>query len=542
MPVRVQTPHGVVEFPDGMSEQDMAAALSRLPKAAPSHDAPNSFDVDTERAARGATGIESNSGTLVSPGGGRGTRLDVRKSDKWLYDNTPTIAAGAAAAASGGGVLLPSIAAGGAAYLGARVRGDSREDAAGTGVSQGILTAVPGVFARGFNAAGDFIEDRAVPLVRSALKPAFAELRRRAGIEGVTPAALANKQAKFIVDHQLSTPEQAAALVKSSGREVDDAIRAAESDPNVSPVLDTANRIPRYLNALLRRVERQILPGRDRAAIQNVGRELVNDSPLSQSTASSRMIETLEEGLARGAREALAIERHSPIPAVTTQRPRLVNPNLQRVQNDRARTAIMRDVDPQSEMAGLLQRGSGDEPGRAARTLTGPQNTRHAGSGSQYSAESSRPRALRANVRPSEGAEIVRSKSFYDKDASGGQIAGGKAVERAVRDAIKESVPATRQPLMTQGRAMDAERLLDRSAWRDSNRDSMPGGMGAIAGFANGRPLTGLLLQALKEGQLKAGLAAPRVGRALKGTSGPVSKLDQLIRLAQLAQLQDDDQ
>ena len=36
MPIRVQTPQGVVEFPDGMSEQDMAAALSTLQPESPS--------------------------------------------------------------------------------------------------------------------------------------------------------------------------------------------------------------------------------------------------------------------------------------------------------------------------------------------------------------------------------------------------------------------------------------------------------------------------------------------------------------------------
>lgn len=35
MPIRVQTPHGVVEFPDGMTEQDMAAALTTLPAEPP---------------------------------------------------------------------------------------------------------------------------------------------------------------------------------------------------------------------------------------------------------------------------------------------------------------------------------------------------------------------------------------------------------------------------------------------------------------------------------------------------------------------------
>lgn len=447
---RVRTPQGVVEFPDGMSEQDMAAALSQLPKPAASHsDAPK----------RPEEILAASDENYIQDTTGLGKRA---------MDRLPTIAAGAAAAASGGGVVLPAIAAGGAGFLGARLRGDARPDAAITGATEGLMTFGAGVAGKGLAKAGEFVAGRALPLVRSALKPAFADLRRRAGIEGVTPAALADRQSQFIIDHQLATPEQAAALAKSSGQQVDDAIRTAESDPNVSPVLDTANRIPRYLSAVLRKVEKQILPGKDRAAIQGVGREVVEDSPLSQQVES-------------------------------TTRPSPKKSGFATKWDDTAKPSRSFEAPPPAE------------PG-------------------------ARPRALRAGIRPSEGADIVRSKSFYDKDASGGTIAGGKAVERAIRDAIKESVPAAREPLMTQGRAIDAERLLDRSAWRDANRDAAPGGMGAIAGIANGRPLLGLIMQGLKEGQLAAGLAAPKVGASMQRAGGPVSHIDQLIRAMLLSQ------
>lgn len=412
-------------------------------------------------SVRVAVSHDSPQARPISTGGGRGTGLDVRKSNQWLHDNAPALAATVVGLGTGGASLpLQAIAAGGAGYLGARARGDSREEATGSGIAQGALTGGFGLAAKGISAAGEAVSNRAVPLVRSALKPVLSEVRRRAGIEGVTPNAVANRQAKFIIDHQLSTPEQAAALAKSSGRQVDDAIAAAESNPDVSPVLDTANRIPRYLNAMLRRVERQITPGRDRSAIQNLGREVVEDSPLSQRVASTT--------------------RPSPNPT--------------------------------------------PQPGLNSRPLGAPSTPE----------PGARPRALRANIKPSEGAEIVRSKSFYDKDASGASIAGGKAVERAVRDSIKETVPASREPLMTQGRAMDAERLLDRAAWRDGNRDSMPGGMGAIAGIANGRPLLGLIMQALKEGQLTAGLAAPGAGQSMQRIAPAVSHGDQSVRLLQM--------
>lgn len=128
---------------------------------------------------------------------------------------------------------------------------------------------------RPIRAVGDFIEQRAVPIVRSALKPVWAEVRKRAGVEGQMPSAVANRQAQFIVGHQLRTPEQADALVKSIGQKIDTTL-AGSSGP-----LDTYERVPRYLSQLLKRVERQALPGSDRAAVKATAREVVEDSPLS---------------------------------------------------------------------------------------------------------------------------------------------------------------------------------------------------------------------------------------------------------------------
>lgn len=122
---------------------------------------------------------------------------------------------------------------------------------------------------------GEQVSNRAVPLVRSALKPVWAEVRRRANVEGVLPARVADSIARFVAERQLRTPEQADALVKQLGSQIDD--RLAE----VSTPLDTAQRIPRYLEVLMRRVDRQALPRADRSAVQSAAREVVEDSPLS---------------------------------------------------------------------------------------------------------------------------------------------------------------------------------------------------------------------------------------------------------------------
>jgi len=362
------------------------------------------------------------------------------------------------------GMSVPAAMAvtGGSAYLGERLAGEDRSTAAAQGVGQAALQGVGGGMVR----AGQWVAGKGVPLVQSYLKPRYVELQHRAGIEGGTPQAVARRIAQFVIDHKLTTADKAGALVKASGQQVDDAIAKAESG-QTPPVLDVADRIPRYLNAVLRRIEKQALPARDRTAVQNVGKELVEDSPLSRSTYRPPKPETLEAGLARGVNERMAIARN-------------------------ARQAHLK-TDAKSQFT---------DPGGAY-----PRSVR--------------PRELRTDVKPSEGMEIVRTKSFFDPGASGGQVAGGKAIERAVRDATKAAVPATRAPLLVQGRAMDAQRLLDRGEWLAGNRDTM-GGLSQIMGATSGRGMVGLLMQMLKEGQLRAGIAAPGVGRAIARTGEAV--------------------
>ena len=133
MPIRVQTPHGIVEFPDGTSEQEMAAALSSLGPA----DA-------GEQAARKATGLDSPNGAMVAPGGGRGTQLNVRRSNNWLRENAPTIGATMATLPmGGGGGIIPwalrAAAAGGGGAAGSGLRGDDPSTMAWEGSKQALL-------------------------------------------------------------------------------------------------------------------------------------------------------------------------------------------------------------------------------------------------------------------------------------------------------------------------------------------------------------------------------------------------------------------
>lgn len=82
----------------------------------------------------------------IATGGGRGTGLDVRKSDKWLSDNAPSIG-GALATVATGGATLPivgaigasTLAATGGGALGSLMRGDDARTAASEGATQGLF-------------------------------------------------------------------------------------------------------------------------------------------------------------------------------------------------------------------------------------------------------------------------------------------------------------------------------------------------------------------------------------------------------------------
>ena len=453
MPIRVKLPNGEVRvFPDGTTDEEIDAIMAQE-----GGDRPLTTPDDTDSGAAPTLSLRER---LEQQYPGVGKVLDEYEGPR----DTPGGLGGVIGGALGGGrrggipgAISGAVLGGGGGQAIANLLNGKpvSENVVSEGLTQGAGATVGRVLPPAVIATGNFITRRAVPLVRSGAKQGFEALKRRAGIEGVQPSDVANDQAQFLIDKGLRTTEQADALVKSLGTKIDDVVKTAESDPNVSPVLDTGNRIPQYLNVLLRKIENQIAPGRDRTAVQNFGREIVEDSPLSQSTFRPRAPETLEAGLVRGTREGLTMAENA-----GRKGPR----------------------GPESQFTDV---------------------------GASYP-QSSRPRALRANVRPSEGIAMMRSKSFFDPEASGGNVAAGKTVEKAVRDSVKAAVPETVPLLRDQGRALDARTILDRAAWRDANRDQV--GMGGMLGVTGGRSMVGLLLQALKEGQLGAGLAAGKYG------------------------------
>jgi hypothetical protein len=205
-------------------------------------------------------------------------------------------------------------------------------------------------------------------------------------------------------------------------------------------------------------VEGQITPGRDRTAIQNFGRELVEDSPLSERVSG-------------------------PI----TQPSKL-------------------GAEIKSLVRGI--RGTSDDAYAAGK------------------------RALRTDVKPSEGTAIVRNKSFFDKEASPSSIAAGKAAERATRDAVKQAVPATRPLLRKQGDAMDAAQVLEAMGVRDGARDSMS--FTGAMGLSGQTPMLGVLMQVLRNSQLPLGHLVNRTGGAMsRNANGAGQGIAGLVRMLQ---------
>jgi hypothetical protein len=348
-----------------------------------------------------------------------------------------------------GGAIGGAPGAGVGAFAGSLLEGKNVKDSA---VSGAMNAVIPKAVEKGIGLVGRGIQSQALPLVLRATKPAVSLLRKRAQIEGTTSPAVAKRIGRTILDGGFKNADDAIAAADVAERGVDDVLAAAEREnPNLA--LDTAERIPRYLNTLLRKVEGQMTPGRDRTAIQNFGRELVKDSPLSARTGSTD----------------------------------ITNPNIETALERIAREAM----------------NQGKSAGQAAGT-TGPS----------ASYASSRPRALRTDVKPSEGMAVVRNKSFYNKDASDSSLAAGKTTERAVRDAVKQTVPAAAPFLKRQGNAIDASKVLEAMGVRDGARDSVS--LTGAAGFASKTPMLGVLMQVLRNSQLPLGHLANKTGGAMQ--------------------------
>lgn len=133
-------------------------------------------------------------------------------------------------------------------------------------------------------------------------------------------------------------------------------------------------------------------------------------------------------------------------------------------------------------------------------------------------------RALRTDVMADEALERARANSKWDTkkawgEQKGAQLEASKAVERAERDAVKAAVPEAKDILAKQGMAIQTAKVLDRAEFRQGNRDalSLPGTVMAAGEIASGKlPIMGMAVNWLRDNQLKAGIWADRLSKAIE--------------------------
>ncbi|MCX6539153.1 MAG: hypothetical protein NT151_09515 [Acidobacteria bacterium] len=132
-------------------------------------------------------------------------------------------------------------------------------------------------------------------------------------------------------------------------------------------------------------------------------------------------------------------------------------------------------------------------------------------------------RALRTDVAPGEALDIARGTSRWSNRKAWGEMKGAgqeasKAVERAARDSVKAAVPET-QPLFAQQKAaIQAKQTLDRTLFRQGNRDavSLPAHVIAAGEIASGKlPLLSFAANWLRNNQMRAGVWAKRLEDAI---------------------------
>jgi hypothetical protein len=423
-------------------------------------------------------------------------------------ENLPSTAAGIAggtAAALTGGLALPVMAAmgaggltrGGVSLAEGKGAGEAATDAAVQGGMEGALSMLPAGIGKGMRVAGRIAEKYAPKMILSGLKPVHAYVSRRAKLEGAPLAETAEDMAKFIQDEGLSTVGQASALKEATGDEITALAKTAAEQRRMAPV---AAHIRENLKDPFAQIEKFDFPEAPRAQAQARVSELYRDSPLSEASGA-------------------AVTNLGPSAPRTPQNTETAMLDvLQRARADAPTINMtgLADVDTTLRPRGRVPQGQ----------FTGQGTTHRTGD--------TGARQLRELIPVDELLELNRTRSVFNKDTPPAHEMVDKAVELARRNAFKEAVPEAVAPLKRQGRAMDSERLLDRAAWREANRDAvglLPGASvigGLLSGNVGVGTVAGLGLSALKNNQIPIGHALGRIGPKLSRTGKGAMKPEYL--------------
>lgn len=182
-----------------------------------------------------------------------------------------------------------------APYVGGRAARVGTEMAAQGAVGAGVSKAQGGsatvgavagaagpVAAKSITWAAGKVGNLARPLVRAGLKPTVTSMKQQAGASMTGINVQAEKLAKFILDHKITTPARAEAIIRSAEADLQAAI-AANQVPTDAPA-----RAAHYLAALARAAGRQPLPRKDVRAIVRAGRDLV-EGPMGEDVVTMVM-------------------------------------------------------------------------------------------------------------------------------------------------------------------------------------------------------------------------------------------------------------
>jgi hypothetical protein len=426
---RIEFDGRIHEFPDDFTDEDISAALS-APTPPP------------------------------QPAAGRGTQFNQEQAQR----NFGAIAPFAGGAVGGLVAGIPGAAVGG--MTGQAIKAASQNRAPGVGelVMAGGANAVgqaAGPFvARGVVGAGKYVAGKAVPLVRSAIKPTVASMRQQSGAAMTGVNAQANRLAGILVKNRWTKPEQASEAVQAAEKQLQDVLSGADD-----VALDTATRVPRYLGKLERSARTQIMPSHDVSAVRGANQSVLS-GPLAEDVTTTTM---------------------KPSPS------------------------------------GLV-----DETGRPFQVPVDETT-----------------RALRTDVTPSEGLTIARGTGRWGNRKAWGELKGAeqeasKTAERAVRDSVKEAVPAAKPILQREGDALRAFPALDRMAFRE-DQISLPAWVMASGGGGATRTAGALLANYIRNNQLSMGVRAAGLGQALTMKAGSIGTMSaEALRAALLAALSGD--
>jgi hypothetical protein len=190
----------------------------------------------------------------IATGGGRGTGLDVRKSDAWAKRNAPAIGATMATVATGGtSIPLLMAAAGFGGAAGSGLRGDDAATIATEGGKQALLQGVGGGLVKIGGAAARGVMRGGIP---KNIQADFGgrEVAQEALDTGAVPgvASSARRVSRLSNEANAARDAAAATVPQLSGRKIIDGLRkihgeavAAKMPDRVRAIADRAGEIRR---------------------------------------------------------------------------------------------------------------------------------------------------------------------------------------------------------------------------------------------------------------------------------------------------------